>query len=373
MLSKENIEIFDRAKDFGIRKVAPLMRELPDNADATKEMYKLAIENGFCGLNVSRELGGKGYSYLQTALTYEGLAYGDGLFSFMIQLHNNITLLVDRLTEADHFKKMITQMAKGEKITAFALTEDSAGSDPGSNRGYALLKDDGYHVFANKRWIGNAQIADYIVLFAKKETEKGMYMLLADKNLPGITINKMPEMLAGNSSAVAAIDFEDCVVPKEMLITERGYQEALASIDVARTFVPAICVGIAQRAVDLSIEYLKERVSMKQPIIQSQAIQWQLAELDAKIEAARQLVYRTAEGMDAGEKIAIIAAKNKLFAPAVAMEALTLCVQLHGAKGMLKNEFPARNFANAKLFSILDGSSEIQKFIIGRQLVKGDE
>ena len=370
MLNSKQKEIFNRAKEFGITKVFPLMRELPDTAEATKEMYKLAIDNGFCGLNVPKELGGKGYTYLETALTYEGLAYGDGLFSFEVQLHNNITLLINRLTEDQHFKDLVTQMARGEKITAFALTEESAGSDPGSNKGYALRREDGYHIFANKRWIGNAHIADYIVLFAKKETEKGMYMLLVDRNLPGIEVNKMPDLLAGNASSFAAIDFNDCVVPSNMLITERGYQEALASIDVARTYVPAICVGMAQRAVDLSIEYLKNRISMKQPVINSQAIQWQLAELDAKIEAARQLVYRTAEGMDANEPIAIMAAKNKLFAPAVAMEALTMCVQLHGAKGLQRNEYPARNLVTAKLCSIMDGSSEIQKFIIGRDLVK---
>lgn len=373
LLKQSDIDLFLEAKSFGLAEVEPMMQQLPDDCSFVRELYDLGIRGGYCGLNISKDMGGKGYDYLQTALIYEGLAHGDGTFSFMMQLHNNITLLIDRLTQEDYFKAIVKAMAAGEKLTAFALTESGAGSDPGANHGYAVKKEDGYHVFAEKRWIANAEAADYFVTFAKKEEGRGMYMFLADKKTPGIEVRGIHEMAGANIIGPSEIDFCDCVIPERMLITERGYQEALASIDVARIFVPAICVGMAQRAVDCTVEYLKTRVSMGQPVINSQAIQWQLAELEAKIEAARQLVYRTAAGMDAGEKIALLAAKNKLFAPAVAMEAATLCVQLQGAAGMLKHSFPARCFTAAKLFSILDGSSEIQKFIIGRQYTKVDK
>lgn len=370
LLSPDEQALFEQAKHFAIEQVESLMECLSDEAKSARLVYNLGIKSGYCGLNVSKDLGGKDYNYLETALVYEGLAHGDGMFSFMMQLHNNVTLLIDRLTTEKHWKEMVHKMAKGELIVAFALTEESAGSDPGANTGYAKKMEDGYHIFAQKKWIANGEIADYILTFAKKEEEKGMYMLVAKSSSPGICIQPMDLMLGANVTGPSKIEFQDCVIPKNMLITERGYQEALASIDVARTFVPAIAVGMAQRALDTSVAYLRQRNSMGNPVIHSQAIQWQLAELDAKIEAARQLVYRTAAGMDAGEKIALLAAKNKLFAPAVAMEAATLCVQLHGANGMLKSGFPARCLVAAKLLSIFDGSSEIQKFIIGRQYAK---
>lgn len=370
MLSVDNKKLYDCAREYAIANVEPVIAECDRNPEKIQELFDKTVKDGFCGIDLPKKVGGKGYSYLETAVVYEGLAHGSAEFAFLIQLQNNITLLIDRLSEDEHIKDIVKRMVKGELIAGYALTESSSGSDPASTTSYAELKEDGYHINGIKDWIANATNADYFTLMVKDGSPKGMYMLLVDKNLPGIKFDDCKEIMGGKLLGMGRIHFNDCIVPKNMLLTKRGYQEALASIDVARIFVPAICVGLSQRALDLTVDYLGNRDSMGKKIIMSEGVQWKLAELTAKVQAARQLVYHTAELMDSGEAISFIAAQNKLFAPQVAMEVTTQCLQYMGAKGCLEDNPINRYFKMAKVFNIVDGSGEIQRLIIGRTLSK---
>lgn len=371
MIAPNDLTRKSEAKEYALREIAPLIDQYEHNPEQTRTLFDKAVQDGYSGIDLSPTVGGKGLNYLQTALIYEGLAHGGGEFAFFMQLHNNITLLIERLSQAPHIQDIVKRMVAGELLCGYAFTEQNAGSDPSANQGIAVLKEDGYHVTATKDWIANAGEADYFILIVKDESPKGMVMFLVDKNTAGITVDDKKQVMAGKLLQTARIHFEDVIIPENMVLSQRGFQEALASIDVARIFVPAICVGVAQRCLDVACEYLAGRVSMGQPVLKSQGIQWRLAELTAKVSAARQLVYHAAELMDSGDsQMPYLAAQAKLLVPSVAMEVSTQCLQYMGAIGCDESHEMSRHFRMLKIFNMVDGSEEIQKFIVGRALAK---
>jgi butyryl-CoA dehydrogenase len=310
---------------------------------------------------------------LEQALIYEGLAYGCGVLSFLIQIHNNVTMEIGTFYDtSNEIKEFIPDMARGKKLNAFALTEEFSGSDPSLITSYAELKADGYHIHGNKKWIANAAEASCFNVIVKDGSPKNkrLLMILLDRNTPGLTVGKPKPIMGLNAMSCCDLEFNDCIASKNSLLSDNGYKEALRAIDVARVFVPAIAIGVAQRVMDLAINYLSQRISFGKPILSRQGVQWILADLSTKVEAGRWLVYRTASLMDSGNKISIQASKNKLYATEVAMEATTKCLQLFGAQGYTENSVLSRNWEFAKLLQIVDGTSEIQKMVIGRDLEK---
>jgi butyryl-CoA dehydrogenase len=370
-LSVKEKKLFENAKDFSVSNFAFKDMEWKGCDRSFKEAVKIFAENGYCGLGIPIELGGQGYKFLEQALIYEGLAHGCGELSFLIQIHNNVTLEICTFyNTSNEIKELVPDMAKGNKISAFALTEESSGSDPSSITSYAELKADGYHIDGKKIWIANAAEANFFNVMVKDGSPKSrnILMLLIDRDSPGLTIKKRKPVMGLSAMACCDLEFANCIVSKERLLSDNGYKEALRAIDVARIFVPAISIGIAQRAIDLTVNYLGQRISFNKPILSRQGVQWTLADLSTKVEAGRWLVYKTASLMDNKYKISIQAAMNKLFATEVAMETTTKCLQLFGALGYTENSVLSKNWALAKLLQIVDGTSEIQKIVIGRQL-----
>ncbi len=368
--------LFTDAQNFAIQQVYPTFGNGSNSNFTLKDVVEHAKAGGYCGINVPESLGGKAYTYSQTARVYEAMAHGDAAYAFMIQLHNNITLLIDRLGESEQIKDIVKQMVSGDMLNAFAITEGTAGSDPMSTTTYAVKKEDGYHVFGAKQWITNGCKADYFTLSVKdgSKDSKNMLMLLGNKKSAGLSYKPMPELQTANSLKPVEMIFDDFVVPHSMVLSERGFQETLIAIDVARIFVPAICVGFSERCINLAMQYLFTRDSLGQPIMRSQGIQWKLAELSTKVEAARQLVYKAAQTMDEDPaNVSVIAAKAKLYAPMVAMEVATECMQLMGGVGFIKDNFIMKSFLLAKLFSVVDGSLEVQKIVLGRSLYKNTQ
>ncbi|MGL5356511.1 MAG: acyl-CoA dehydrogenase family protein [Cetobacterium sp.] len=373
MLSKEDQNLYNKALEYGKNVLYPKALDIENSTELTREAFLDMAKNGFCGLGIPESMSGKGYNYLQSALVYEGLAYGDGMMSFIMQLHNNISMEIATFYEntSDEIKSIVPDLANGSKTTAFALTESVSGCDPAATSSYAELRDDGYHIFGKKDWIANAQDADYFNVMVKDgKDSKNMIMLLVNKGTQGLKFLSNRERLIGNGISCGGLEFDDCIVPKDRLLSNNGFKEALIAIDVARVFTPAIAVGIAQRAIDITAEYLAERISFGNPIIKNQGVQWELADLSAKVEAARWLVYRTASVMDSGDSVASIAAKNKYFGTEVAMEVTVKCAQLFGAEGFMKNSRISKLLHVAKMLQIIDGTSEIQKIVIGRGIVK---
>lgn len=371
MLSKEDQALYEKALNYGKNVLYPAGLDLEKSSELTRKMFLDMAKNGFCGLGIPKEMGGKGYNYLKSALIYEGLAYGDGMMSFIMQLHNNISMEIATFYEgiSEEIKAIVPSLADGTKTTAFALTESVSGCDPSATSSYAELRDDGYHIFGKKDWIANGKDADYYNVMVKDgKDSKNMIMLLVDKGTQGLKFLENRERLIGNGISCGSLEFDNCIVPKDRLLSNNGFKEALIAIDVARVFTPAIAVGIAQRAIDITAEYLSNRVSFGNPIIKNQGVQWELADLSAKIEAARWLVYRTASVMDSGEPVASIAAKNKYFGTEVAMETTVKCAQLFGSEGFMKDSRISKLLYVAKMLQIVDGTTEIQKIVIGRDI-----
>ena len=370
-LSIKEKKLLEKAKDFSKSNFTSKKRNWEDCGKSFKDAVKIFSDNGYCGLGLSSELGGQGYNFLEQALIYEGLAYGCGVLSFLIQTHNNVTMEIGTFYDTSkEIKELVPDMATGKKINAFALTEESSGSDPSSITSYAELKADSYHIHGKKIWIANAAEASYFNVMVKDGSpkSKNILMILLDRNTPGLTIGKNKPIMGLNAMSCCDLEFNNCVVSKKRLLSNKGYKEALRAIDVARVFVPSISIGIAQRVIDLTVNYLGQRISFDKPIISRQGVQWTLADLTTKVEAGRWLVYKTASLMDNKNKISIQASMNKLYATEVAMETTTKCLQFFGALGYTENSVLSNNWALAKLLQIVDGTSEIQKIVIGRDL-----
>ena len=370
-LSIQETDLFEKAKDFSISNFTSEKRKWKDSEKSLKDAVKIFSDNGYCGLGLPSELGGQGYNYLEQALIYEGLAHGCGVVSFLIQIHNNVAMEIGTFYDTSkEIKELIPDMATGKKINAFALTEESSGSDPSSITSYAELKADGYHIHGTKMWIANAAEASYFNVMVKDGSpkSKNILMILLDRNTPGLTIGKKKPIMGLKAMSCCDLELNNCIVSKKRLLSDKGFKEALRAIDVARVFVPAISIGIAQRVIDLTVNYLGQRISFDKPIISKQGVQWILADLSSKVEAGRWLAYKTASLMDRKNKISIQASMNKLYATEVAMDATTKCLQLFGAQGYTENSVLSKNWALAKLLQIVDGTSEIQKIVIGRAL-----
>ena len=371
LLTEREKEIFEYAKQYALTFVRPYAAEWEKERKLPQKALDDIAAHGFWGIGCPKEMGGKGYNYLETALTYEGLAHGDGGFAFFVQLHNNITWdMVDFYDTSDEVKKLIPDMISGKKLTCYALSEEDAGSDPMRSKSYAVLKDDGYHVFGEKTWASNCMNADYFTTIVKNESGDDMIILLIDKNSDGFSVVGNRERLSGNVMSCGTIKMDDVAVPVSRCMSLDGYRQALRDINVARIFVPAIGIGMAQHALDITAEYLAKRETFGKPILKNQAIQFKLAELTAKVEAARWLIYHTASMMDNGEKIVVPSAMTKLVGPNTAWEVTTECAQFFGASGFEFNSEISRCVNMARAMKIMDGSTEVQKMVIGRSIAK---
>lgn len=373
LLDKEHQAIFEKAKAYSLECLAPVAQQLESDEVLLKAKMKEMADNGFYGLGIPTGMGGKGYSYLQMSLVYEGLAHGSGIMSFLLQLQNNINMEIATFYEGidPEILKVVPDLACGNKTTAFALTESASGCDPSATEAYAELDGDVYRIQGTKDWITNAKNADYFNVMVKDgKDSKNMIMLFIPVNTQGLRYLENRERMIGNGIFVGGLEFDNCVVPKANLLSADGFKEALKAIDVARVFTPAIAIGVAQHAVDSVSEYLGKRESFGKPILTNQGVQWQLAEMATKIEAARCLLYKTAAVMDSGEPVALTAAMNKLFATDVAMEVTVKCAQLFGAEGFMKDAPIGQAMAVAKMLQIVDGTTEIQKIVIGRGIAR---
>lgn len=370
-LSEKEKILYEKSKSFSLEKISPNLIAWEQGNKKIREIIDILASNGYCGLGLPKEIGGGGFNFLECALIYEGLAYGAGTISFLIQLHNNIVYDIwNYYSISEEIKKIVPKMVNGEKLTAFALSEENAGSDPSSIKSYAEFKDERYHIYGQKSWIANSADADYFVVIVKdgKPYTKNMIMLLVDRDSPGLVIGENKPRIGSNAMSCCDLKFEDCIVSKDRLLSINGFKDALKSIDVARVFVPAIAIGISQRAIDMTVEYLGKRIAFNRPIITNQGVQWTLAELLSQVEAGRWLVYRTASVMDSGRNISVQAAMNKLFATDLCMKITLECMQLWGANGYARDSIIGQYMAFAKLLQIIDGTSQIQKVVIGRAL-----
>lgn len=371
-LSENEKALFTEAKAFSLEKIAPYADQWENGEKTSGEAMNLFVENGYCSLGVSKDLGGSGRSFLECALIYEGLAHGDGAIpSSIIQLHNNIVYLLARHRDSNEaIREIFPDLVSGHKRLAFAITEKHSGSDPSSMNSYAILRNDCYYVYGEKAWIFNALESDHFVITVKNGSPdaKQMIMLWVDRDTPGFTIGEDIPRLGNNCISCCNLYFDGCAVSKNRVISEKGLSEALSFIDLPRIFVPSIAIGMAQRVIDITKKYFCTAESDGNINNLKNIVPWTLFKLSAQIEAGRWLVYRTASKMDQSVSVKVPSAMNKFFATQIAMDTITRCLQLFGEKGFDKIRVLSRYMDIAKLLQIVDGTSEIQKIVIGRHL-----
>jgi acyl-CoA dehydrogenase len=374
-LTSEQIEIRDLALKFAKNEMIPFAQEHDEHGKFPMATFHKAWELGLINTCIPAEYGGAGFTSLDSVVIGEALAYGCmGMnTSFMA---NDLALLPIVIGGSHEQKeKFLTPFTKEFKIASFCLTEPGNGSDAGGIK--TSIKDGGDHWILNgeKMWITNAGHANLFVVYGTMNPElkhKGICALVVDPKSPGIELGKKEDKMGHRSSDTRGVRFNNVKVPKENMLGKpgEGWNIAMSTLDHSRPLVASSALGGSQRALDLSIHYSKERIQFGVPIAKHQAIQFMIAEMGMKIEAARLLVYKAAWMCDQGQRNTEVASYAKAFASDSCMQITTDAVQIYGGYGYSK-EYPVEKLMrDAKLIQIYEGTSQIQRLVMARELLK---
>ncbi|GBD92823.1 acyl-CoA dehydrogenase [bacterium BMS3Abin05] len=376
LLDDDHKMVRETARAFAEEVLAPGAAERDEKEIYPAEAVKQMAELGFLGVTVPEKYGGAGMDYLAYALIMEEIARVDASAAVVIDVNNSLVCDTFQMFGNEEQKqKYLVPLAKGEKLSAFALTEPGAGSDPASLITGYRQEGDLYILNGTKRFITNAAHADVLIVFATKDRSmgyKGISAFIVEKDFPGFSVTKKEKKLGIRASDTCELAFEDCRVPVENLIGPegKGLRTALSALDNGRIGIAGQALGIAQGAFDAALAYSKERKQFGKTISEFQGIQFKLAEMVTELEAARLLTYQAAWRKDRGLDYVLEAAMAKLKTSAVAVKLTNEAVQIHGGYGYI-TDFPVeRFFRDAKITEIYEGTSEIQKIVIARKLLK---
>lgn len=369
-LTREQELVRQMVREFAVNEVKPIAAEIDETERFPMENVKKMAELGMMGIPFPKELGGAGGDVLSYIITVEELSKVCGTTGVIVSAHTSLcaSLLYENGTPAQKEKYLIP-LAKGEKIGAFGLTEPGAGTDAAGQQTTAVLDGDNYILNGSKIFITNGGVADTFIVFAmtdKSQGTRGISAFIVEKDFPGFSIGKKEDKLGIRASSTTELIFENCVVPKENLIGKegKGFGIAMKTLDGGRIGIAAQALGIAEGAYEEAVKYMKERKQFGRPLSAFQGLQWMIAEMETKIEAAKLLVYKAAWLKQNKLPYSVDAAKAKLFAAEVAMDVTTKVVQIHGGYGYTK-EYPVeRMMRDAKITEIYEGTSEVQKMVI---------
>ncbi|CAG5081893.1 acyl-CoA dehydrogenase [Parvicella tangerina] len=375
-LTEEQIAVRDAARDFAQNVCKPGVIERDTNQTVPLEQIKQLGELGFMGMMVSPEYGGSGMDTISYALAMEEISKVDSSVSVCMSVNNSLVCYgLEKFGTEEQKQKYLVPLAKGEKIGAFCLSEPEAGSDATSQRTTAVDMGDYYLLNGTKNWITNGSTASTYLVVAQTDPEKGhrgINVLIVEKGMEGFEIGAKEDKLGIRGSDTHTLLFNDVKVPKENRIGEDGFgfKFAMKTLSGGRIGIAAQALGIAAGAYELALAYSKERETFGKPINQHQAIQFKLAEMATEIDAARLMVHRAAWLKDQGENYDVEGAMAKLNASDVAMKTTVEAVQIHGGYGFVKEYHVERLMRDAKITQIYEGTSEIQKIVIGRAVTK---
>jgi len=363
-------------RDFATKEVAPLAEETDHEEKPPLELLKKAAMQGFLGALIPEEYGGVGLDIVSYCMMLEELAKACASTAMTISVHNGLAAktILDNGNE-EQKGKYLEPMAMGDKIGAFALTEPAAGSDVAALEATAIKDDDKYVLNGNKIWVSNGDIASVFVVFAKTNLEagaKGISAFIVERGMPGFKVGYREKTLGLRGLTCSTLYFDDCQVPAENLLGQEGagFKIAMKALDFARLSLSAICLGGAQAALEVGVRFATEREQFGGPIALKQAIQNFIADTAAEIEALRYLVYHTAWLADQGEPYTQEASIAKLIGSQTAMRAANRMLQVHGGYGYMK-EYPIeRMYRDFRALEILEGTSEIQRFIIASNILR---
>ncbi len=375
-LTEEQIMIQQAARDFAQRELIKDVIERDNNGIFPTAHVNMLRELGFLGMMVSPEYGGGGMDTLSYVLAMEEISKVDSSVSVIMSVHNSLVCYGIEKWGSDQIKeKYLRPMATGDKIGAFLLSEPEAGSDATSQKTLAEDKGDHYLVNGTKNWITNANCADYYILIAQTHPDKkhhGINAFIVEKDSPGISLGPHEDKMGMRSSDTHSVMFNDVIVPKENRIGEDGFgfKFAMKILEGGRIGIAAQALGIAGGALERSVQYAKERKAFGKIIAEHQAIAFKLSDMAVNIEAGKNLCYKAAWLKDQGQPYGIASAIAKQFCADMAMEVTTEAVQIHGGYGYVKEYHVERLMREAKLTQIYEGTSEIQKIVISRSLLR---
>ena len=375
-LSEEHEMLRKMVRDFAENEVAPTAAERDEEARFDRGIFDKMAELGLTGIPFPEEYGGTGMGYLGYCIAVEELSRVCGSTGVTLSAHTSLgSWPIYKFGTEEQKKKYLTPLAAGEKIGAFGLTEPGAGSDAGGTKTTAVLKGDHYVLNGSKVFITNAGPADTYIVFASTDPAqkvKGISAFIVEKGYEGFSIGKKEDKLGIRSSPTCELIFEDCMVPKENLLGKEGegFKIAMMTLDGGRNGIASQALGIAQGAFEAAADYAKNRVQFGKPISSQQAVGFKLADMATEIEASRLLVYQAAWMEDEGLPFGKYSAMAKLFAGDTAMKVTTDAVQIFGGYGYTK-EYPVeRMMRDAKITQIYEGTQEIQRLVISREVTK---
>lgn len=375
-LSEENEQMRVMIRNFADNEIEPYAQQIEDEDKIPEHLIEKTKEIGLFGLSIPEQYGGIGLDTVGKAVVLEQLGRTHLGYVSLISAHTGIgsTGLV-KLASEELKQKYLPDMAAGKIIGAFALSEPGAGSDATNLSTRAEKKGDTWILNGLKHFITNGPVADVFTVFAVTDKSKGakggITAFLVEKNFPGLIIGKSDKKMGLRGSYVSQVIFEDCEVPDENVIGEvgMGYMSALKILGEGRVSLGARSVGSCQRLIELSASYAKERIQFGKPIADNQGIQWMLADMATETEAARALTYRTAWLIDQGQKAIKESSMVKLFATEVFNKVADAAVQIHGGMGYIAEYPPERYYRDARITKIYEGTNEIQKMIIARNVL----
>ncbi|MGB3590802.1 MAG: acyl-CoA dehydrogenase [Nonlabens sp.] len=375
-LTEEHLMIRDAARDFAKTELLPGVIERDTHQRFPTEQVKKMGELGFLGMMASPEYGGGGMDTISYVLVMEELSKIDASASVIVSVNNSLVCWgLDTYGNEAQKKKYLTKITTGESIGAFCLSEPEAGSDATSQKTTAIDKGDHYVLNGTKNWITNGNSADYYLVIAQTDREKkhrGINAFIVEKGWDGFEIGVKEDKLGIRGSDTHSLIFNDVKVPKENRIGEDGFgfKFAMKTLSGGRIGIAAQALGIASGAYELSREYSKVRKAFGTEICNHQAIAFKLADMYTSIAAARHLVMKSAWDKDQGNNYDMSGAMAKLYASQVAMDTTIEAVQVHGGNGYVKEYHVERLMRDAKITQIYEGTSEIQKIVISRGLLK---
>jgi alkylation response protein AidB-like acyl-CoA dehydrogenase len=375
-LNEEQQQIKQTIREFAEAELGPHVQEWDESQHFPFELRPKFAELGILGVLFPEEYGGAGMGYIEYATIIEELARVDPSIGLAIAAHNSLCaghIFVGGSDEQK--KKYLTPLARGEHFGAWGLTEPSSGSDAGSMRTTASRRNGGWVINGSKNFITNATFAETTVALAITDRTAGTHGISAfvvERGAKGFSVAKKENKLGMRASDTAALVFDDCFVPDSNLLGEpgQGFIQAMKVLDGGRISIAALAVGIAQGAYEAALRYVKERHQFGRPIAEFQAIQFKLADMATQIEAARLLTYQAAALKNRGKVTTKESSMAKLFASEIAVRVSEESVQIHGGYGYIK-DYPAEKFwRDSKLCTIGEGTSEIQRVVIARQILR---
>jgi alkylation response protein AidB-like acyl-CoA dehydrogenase len=376
-LTEEQQLLRQSVREFAEREIRPHVREWDEAQHFPRELVPELASLGLMGIQFPEAWGGAGMSAIDYCVCIEELARVDPSVSLSVAAHNGLcTAHLYMFGSEAQKRQYVIPLARGESIGAWGLTEPSAGSDAANTRTTAVREGDAWVLNGAKTFITHGSVGDVMLVMAATDRSrgaKGISAFVVERGTPGMSAGRKEDKLGMRASDTSEVVFSQCRIPAENLVGEegQGYINALQVLDAGRIGIAALSVGLAQGAFEAARDYATERRQFGQPIASFQAIQWKLADNATRIEAARLLTYRAAHLKDQGRRTSLESSMAKLYASEIAVRAAEDAVQIHGGYGFVKDYPAEKYFRDVKLTTIGEGTSEIQRLVIARQLLAG--